>query len=70
MRITLVKNLDAGGIFIVPSEYNREGVRIESVYVDGNKVPDQNYIKYGPRQVDLKLNINSDVVVEADVVIL
>lgn len=67
MRVALVKNLDAGGIYVVPEEMDKEGVRITAVFVDGNKLPDTNYVSYGPRKVDLKLNMPTNTKVEAEV---
>lgn len=67
MRVELVKNLDAGGIYVVPSDMDHEGVRITAVFVDGNSVPSSNYTSYGPREVDLRLNIPADTKVEAEV---
>ena len=37
-RIVLVKDLDNPSIFVVPTEYDNEGVSIKQVFMDGNFV--------------------------------
>ena len=64
-RIVLVKDLDIPSIFVVPTEYDNEGVSIKQVFMDGNFVDKKGYEKIGPRKISFGLKVSDDIIVEA-----
>ena len=64
-RIVLVKDLDNTSIFVVPTEYDNEGVSIKQVFMDGNFVDKKGYEKMGPRKLSFGLKVGDDIIVEA-----
>lgn len=64
-RIILVKDLDNPSIFVVPTEYDHEGVSIKQVFMDGNFVDKKGYEKIGPRKISFGLKVGDDIIVEA-----
>ena len=64
-RIVLVKDLDNPSIFVVPTEYNNEGISIKQVFMDGNFVDKKGYEKIGPRKISFGLKVSDDIIVEA-----
>ena len=64
-RIVLVKDLDNPSIFVVPTEYDNEGISIKQVFMDGNFVDKKGYEKIGPRKISFGLKVSDDIIVEA-----
>ena len=64
-RIVLVKDLDNPSIFVVPTEYDNEGISIKQVFMDGNFVDKKGYEKIGPRKISFGLKVGDDIIVEA-----
>ena len=64
-RIILVKDLDNPSIFVVPTEYDNEGISIKQVFMDGNFVDKKGYEKIGPRKISFGLKVGDDIIVEA-----
>lgn len=64
-RIVLVKDVDNPSIFVVPPEYDNEGVSIKQVFMDGNFVDKKGYEKIGPRKISFGLKVGDDIIVEA-----
>ena len=64
-RIVLAKDLDNPSIFVVPIEYDNEGVSIKQVFMDGNFVDKKGYEKIGPRKISFGLKVSDDIIVEA-----
>ena len=64
-RIVLIKDLDNPSIFVVPTEYDNEGVSIKQVFMDGNFVDKKGYEKIGPRNISFGLKVSDDIIVEA-----
>ena len=64
-RIILVKDLDNSSIFVVPTEYDNEGISIKQVFMDGNFVDKKGYEKIGPRKISFGLKVSDDIIVEA-----
>ena len=64
-RIVLAKDLDNPSIFVVPTEYENEGVSIKQVFMDGNFVDKKGYEKIGPRKISFGLKVSDDIIVEA-----
>ena len=64
-RIVLVKDLDNPSIFVVPTEYDNEGVSIKQVFMDGNFVDKKGDEKIGPRKISFGLKVSDDIIVEA-----
>ena len=64
-RIVLVKDIDNPSIFVVPTEYDNEGVSIKQVFMDGNFVDKKGYEKIGPRKISFGLKVSDDIIVEA-----
>ena len=64
-RIVLAKDLDNPSIFVVPTEYDNEGVSIKQVFMDGNFVDKKGYEKIGPRKISFGLKVSNDIIVEA-----
>ena len=63
-RIVLVKDLDNPSIFVVPTEYDNEGISIKQVFMDGNFVDKKGYEKIGPRKISFGLKVGDDIIVE------
>ena len=63
-RIVLVKDLDNTSIFVVPTEYDNEGVSIKQVFMDGNFVDKKGYEKIGPRKISFGLKVSDNIIVE------
>ena len=66
-RIVLVKDLDNPSIFMVPTNYDREGVSIKQVFMDNNFVDKKVYEKIGPRKISFGLKVSSSINVEATI---
>ena len=64
-KIVLAKDLDNPSIFVVPTEYDNEGVSIKQVFMDGNFVDKKGYEKIGPRKISFGLKVSDDIIVEA-----
>lgn len=64
-RVVLVKDLDNPSIFVVPTEYDTEGISIKQVFMDGNFVDKKGYEKIGPRKISFGLKVGDDIIVEA-----
>ena len=64
-RIVLAKDLDNPSIFVVPTEYDNEGVSIKQVFMDGNFVDKKGYEKIGPRKISFGLKVSDDIIVVA-----
>ena len=64
-RIVLDKDLDNPSIFVVPTEYDNEGVSIKQVFMNGNFVDKKGYEKIGPRKISFGLKVSDDIIVEA-----
>ena len=66
-RVVLIKDLDNPSIFVVPTEYDNEGVSIKQVFMDGNFVDKKMYEKLGPRKISFGLKISTGITVEATI---
>ena len=53
--------------FAVPSEYDVEGVRIESIIIDDNTLSEDSYTLIGPRKVDITHRVPDEVPVYAEI---
>lgn len=66
-RIVLVQDLDNPSIFVVPTDYDREGVSINQVFMDGSFVDEKGYEKIGPRKISFGLKVGTGITVEATI---
>mgnify|MGYP003412623043 CR=1 FL=1 len=66
-KITLVQNVYNPSIFMVPTNYDHEGVSIKQVFMDNNFVDKKVYEKIGPRKISFGLNVSSSITVEATI---
>ena len=66
-KITLVQDVDNPSIFMVPTNYDREGVFIKQVFMDNNFVDKKVYEKIVPRKISFGLNVSSNITVEATI---
>ena len=66
-KITLDQDVDNPSIFMVPTNYDHEGVSIKQVFMDNNFVDKKVYEKIGPRKISFGLKISSSITVEATI---
>ena len=66
-KITLVQDVDNPSIFMVPTNYDREGVFIKQFFMDNNFVDKKVYEKIVPRKISFGLNVSSNITVEATI---
>lgn len=52
--------------FTLPSQWNKEGIRIKRILVDGNVIPTTFYYMMGPRTIHLR-NYNNDAKIFAEI---
>ena len=66
MRVQLYR-AEESGVFVLGTDYDVEGNRISTVYLDDNPIPETMFVRIGPREISFKTIITDAVKVEADV---
>lgn len=64
-KIKLVQNLDNPSIYVVPKEYEREGISIDQVFLDGVFVDKRSFERIGPRKISFGIKVGTGITVEA-----
>ena len=64
-RIRLVQDLDNPSIFVVPEEYEREGISIDQVFMDGSFIDKRTFERIGPRKISFGIKVSTGITVEA-----